>query len=150
MKNYKYNTKLGKLIDLDKVKDKSKLSNPALIDIEMEVAEAEAIFEMQRQENSSECKRKYYCTRSLDLYSESNRNVGSEEFNPIEIMIKAEEAQEDKLSQALATLTTRQLELVKMLSKGMSVPQIAEAKGKHHSSVYEMLEAVQKKFSKFF
>jgi len=55
-----------------------------------------------------------------------------------------------KLKAFLLALTLEQSEVVIMLRRGMSVSDIAKAKGIAQSSVWQMRERIQKKFEKIF
>jgi len=153
IKNYKYDPIKGKLIDPNKVKDKSKLDSPALIDWELDALEAEAIIAMQVAERRDEDKKRYYCPNSLDVYSDKNNELICEAHNPEDILIRAEEvsqgmSQADKLVEVMKSLTLEQYELVKMLKSGMSVTAIAEKLGVTKSAVSNMRVRIQEKIKK--
>jgi len=71
--------------------------------------------------------------------------------DPETLYIAAEERMERtaKLDAALQSLTLEQLELIKMLKRGMGITEIARARGVSKQSIFEARERIQKRFYKF-
>ena len=98
---------------------------------------------------NNDAKEKYH--RRMSLCAFDKDKLSGSTLNPEDIYIAAEERLElkMKLLAAVASLTAKQTDLVKLLIKGLKVSEVARLWGKNQSSVYEMKKAVEKKFERF-
>ena len=108
------------------------------------------ITETRRAIWSNESYERYHRAASLNAMTDHDKRTSCTATNPEAIYIAVEEQAErtEKLTAALKSLTPSQLELVKLLRKGMKIREIARTLGKSHVTVLEMRKAVQKKFEK--
>ncbi|MCL2861617.1 MAG: hypothetical protein FWE22_04305 [Firmicutes bacterium] len=115
--------------------------------------------EVHQKEWRNEKKELYYRGRPLDTLTDDaieHRQGGKREASLT--MESAEdvffgnverEEHEKDFENTYNSLTLKQTELVKLLEMGMTIIQIAQIWNKHHTTIFEMRKALQKKFQKF-
>ena len=120
------------------------------VPVEVTDEQAQVITETRRKIWRNEAKERYYRKASLDAMTDCDKRT-SHAASPETLYIAAEECAErtTKLTVVLKSLTPKQLELVKMLERGMSVTEIARVRGVSKQSIFEARERIRKRFAKF-
>lgn len=110
---------------------------------------AKIILDMNRQEESSQRKVRYY-ERSLDFFDELGVQLGNCDSYDIEVDIQEEIEKKKRVKEALSHLSEKQLRRLKMYADGKTYREIANIENTTPSVIFESISSAKKKFLKFF
>lgn len=110
---------------------------------------AKIILDMNRQEESSQRKVRYY-ERSLDFFDELGVQLGTCDSYDIEVDIQEEIEKKKRVKEALSHLSEKQLRRLKLYADGKTYREIANIENTTPSVIFESISSAKKKFLKFF
>lgn len=110
---------------------------------------AKIILDMNRQEESSQRKVRYY-ERSLDFFDELGVQLGTCDSYDMEGDEQEEIEKRKRVKEALSHLSEKQLRRLKLYADGKTYREIASIENCDLRAVYQSIEAAKKKFLKFF
>ena len=106
------------------------------------------ILDSRRIESNADRKERYHCysLESVTSFGDKDNCCPKTDITPLSELLSKENT--SKLLYALNQLTEAQRRRLLKLADGMSIRQIAESEGKHHSAIEESIEAARKKLKK--
>ena len=118
-------------------------------EVEVNDAIGTVILDSRRIESNADRKERYHCysLESIISFDDNDNCCPKTEITPLTELVAKEGSA--KILNALFNLTETQKRRLTKLADGMSIRQIAESEGKHHSAIEESIEAARKKLKKF-